>query len=182
MSKAAEAVRTSFRGMEGFRPWFAALNLSVSNAMTRGFDPENGVDKRIEADARADGKAVGYFETARAQLDLFIDLPEDEQINFLVLGAQEIIDRPRELDDLIAAWADGDVEEIDALMNRGLEGSPRLAKALLADRNARWVKVIRDFFLQDRNSYLIVVGAAHLVGDDSVIAMLRDAGVEVTGP
>jgi len=42
--------------------------------------------------------------------------------------------------------------------------------------------VIREFFLKDKNSYLIVVGAGHLAGDDSVISMLRNEGVEVEGP
>jgi len=99
-----------------------------------------------------------------------------------VFGATEVLERPDELKDLIAAWAKGDVAEIDALMNRGLEGTPLVQKALLEDRNARWVKVIREFFLKDNNSYLIVVGAGHLAGDDSVIAMLRDEGIEVEGP
>lgn len=179
---AAEAAGLSLSRMEQFRPWFAALQISVSYALKQGFNPQFGVDKRIESDGRADGKAIAYFEKAREQMDLFIDLPEDEQVVFLTLGAQEILERPDELKTLVAAWARGDVEAIDELMNRGLEGSPAVAKALLADRNARWAKVIGEFFLKDRNSYLIVVGAGHLAGDDSVIAMLRDAGVKVMGP
>lgn len=182
LAKAADAAGLRLGAMEPLKPWFAALQLSVSYAMTQGFHPDQGVDKRIETDGRADGKAFAYFEKAREQLDMFIDLPDDEQLAFLVLGAQEIIERPDELKALIDAWARGDVAEIDALMNRGLEGAPGVAKALLEDRNARWVKVIREFFLKDRNSYLIVVGAGHLAGEDSVIAMLRDAGVEVAGP
>lgn len=182
VTKGAEAAGLSFAALDSYQPWFAAIQLSVAYALTQGFNPDQGVDKRIEGDGREAGKAIAYFEKAREQLDLFIDLPQEEQIAFLVLGAQEIIDRPDELKTLIDAWARGDVEEIDALMNRGLEGSPGVAQALLADRNARWVKVIREFFLNDKNSYLIVVGAGHLAGDESVISMLRDEGVEVEGP
>ena len=182
VAKAAEAAGVSFAAMEPYRPWFAALQLSVSNAVAKGFHSDQGVDKALESDGRADGKAIAYFEKTREQLDVFIDLPMDEQIAFLVLGATEILERPNELRDLIAAWAKGDVAEVDALMNRGMEGAPVAQRALMHDRNARWVKVIREFFLKDKNSYLIVVGAGHLAGDDSVIAMLRDEGVEVMGP
>lgn len=182
VAKAAEAAGISYAAMEPYKPWFAALQLSVSNAMAKGFSSDQGVDKALESEGRADGKAIGYFEKAREQLDAFIELPMDEQVAFLVLGANEVLERPNELRDLIAAWAKGDVEEIDALMNRGMEGAPLAQKALLADRNARWVKVIREFFLKDENSYLIIVGAGHLAGDDSVIEMLRDEGVEVEGP
>ena len=182
VTKAADAAGISFAAMEPYKPWFAALQLSVSNAAAKGFSADQGVDKALENEGRADGKAIAYFEKTREQLDLFIDLPMEEQIAFLVFGATEVLERPDELKDLIAAWAKGDVAEIDALMNRGLEGTPLVQKALLEDRNARWVKVIREFFLKDNNSYLIVVGAGHLAGDDSVIAMLRDEGIEVEGP
>lgn len=182
VAKGAEAAGLRLASLESYRPWYVALQISVSFAVSQGFNPDEGVDKRLESDGKADGKALAYFEKLREQLDVFIDLPEDEQIAFLVLGAQEVIDRPDELEKLVGAWAKGDVEEIDALMNRGMEGSPGLARALLADRNARWVKQIREFFMKDNNSYLIVVGAGHLAGDESVIEMLRDAGVEVQGP
>ncbi len=182
VAKGAEAAGMNLAAMDALQPWFAALQISVGYAVSQGFNPDHGVDQRLESDGRADGKAIAFFEKTREQLDLFIDLPLDEQIAFLVLGAQEIIDRPDELKNLINAWARGDVAEIDDLMNRGLEGSPGVARALLADRNARWGKVIREFFLKDKNSYLIVVGAGHLAGDDSVIAMLRDEGIEVEGP
>lgn len=182
VTKGADAAGISFASLEGFRPWFAALQVSVGYAVSQGFNPAHGVDSKLESEARADDKGVAYFEKTREQLDVFIELPEEEQVAFLVFGAQEIIDRPDELKTLVGAWMRGDVDAIDELMNRGLEGSPGVAKALLEDRNARWVKVIREFFLKDHNSYLIVVGAGHLAGEDSVIAMLRDAGVEVVGP
>ncbi len=172
----------SLSDVDSFRPWFAALQLSVANALAQGFSPDQGVDKRLSDLARRDDKAFDYLESPREQLDLFIELPEDEQLNFLLLGARELIDRPDELKQLVAAWRKGDVAQIDELMNRGLEDAPRVARALLRDRNARWVKVIREFYMKDRNSYLIVVGAGHLAGGEGVPQMLRDAGVEVVGP
>jgi uncharacterized protein YbaP (TraB family) len=179
---AMEKAGMSFSSMESYRPWFSAIQISVAYAVKQGFDPSQGVDKAIEADGKSDGKAFAYFEKVREQLDVFIELPEDEQIAFLVMGAQEILDRPDEMENLVKAWLTGNVTDIDMLMNRGMEGSPHLARTLLADRNARWAKEIGEFFMKDRNSYLIVVGAGHLAGDESVIAMLRDEGIEVEGP
>lgn len=182
VSKGAAAAGLSLAAMEGFRPWFAALQLSVAYAVSQGFSPEAGVDKRIESDGKADGKAFDYFEKAREQLDLFIELDEEAQIDFLVLGAEELLERPDELKTLIDAWQRGDVAGIDEMMNRGLADAPEVSKALLADRNARWAQKIQDFYMKDRNSYLIVVGAGHLAGEASVQAMLREAGIEVEGP
>lgn len=182
VTKGAVRAGVGLASMEKFRPWFAALQLSVANAVAQGYSPDRGVDQQIADQGKADGKAFDYFESAREQLDLFIELPEKEQVAFLVLGAQELLDRPNELKTLVDAWLTGDVAAIDELMNRGLEDAPIVAKALMADRNARWVKKIQDFYLKDRNSYLIVVGAGHLAGGGGVPALLRDMGIEVEGP
>ncbi|MCC6920275.1 MAG: TraB/GumN family protein [Alphaproteobacteria bacterium] len=182
VTKGAVKAGLGLSAMERFRPWFAALQLSVANAVAQGLSPDQGVDQQIAQQGKADDKAFDYFETAREQLDLFIELPEKEQVSFLVLGAAELIDRPDALKQLIDAWSTGNVAEIDDLMNRGLQDAPVVAKALLADRNARWARKIEDFYLKDRNSYLIVVGTGHLVGDAGVPELLRDAGVEVKGP
>jgi uncharacterized protein YbaP (TraB family) len=180
--KAAARAGVSLSQIERFRPWFAALQISVSYAAAQGFSPGNGVDMLIAEDGRRDDKAFDYLEAAREQLDLFIQLPLDEQVSFLVLGARELADRPDELKRLVDAWMAGDVEAIDRFMNAGLEDAPGVASALLDQRNERWVKKIREFYLKDKNSYLIVVGAGHLAGDDSVQAKLRDLGIEVEGP
>ena len=99
-----------------------------------------------------------------------------------MLGAKEMQERPDAMIKLVHAWAEGDVALVDELMNQGMEDSPEIAKALLDDRNQRWVKKILNFYLKDRNSYLIVVGAGHLAGDEGVPAKLREAGIEVDGP
>lgn len=182
VTKAATAAGVSFGSMEGFRPWFAALQLSVAFALGQGFSPDQGVDQRIEADGKADGKAFDYFEAAREQLDLFIDIDEKDQIAFLVVGAQEIVEKPDELKRLVKAWAEGDVEAIDELMNAGYAEMPEIAEELLDARNGRWVKKILNFYMKDKNSYLIVVGAGHLAGSEGVPAKLREAGIEVDGP
>ena len=50
-------------------------------------------------------------------------------------------------------------------------------EALLVKRNRNWVAPIRDLTRRPGN-YLVIVGAMHLVGDDSVLAMLDNAGIK----
>ena len=44
VERAANAVGAPFGMMEGFRPWFASLQLTVLFAVHEGFDPNSGVD------------------------------------------------------------------------------------------------------------------------------------------
>lgn len=182
VEEAATSIGASFSTLEPFRPWMAGLQLAIAFIMKQGFDPNAGVDKLVEADAKAAGKTLDYFETAKEQLEIFVTMPADQEKAFLVIGAAEMLKNPQEMSTLLDAWASGDVARIDELMNKGLQSMPELGKKLLDDRNANWVAKITGTYMADSKNYLIVVGAAHLAGDKSVQAMLRAQGITVTGP
>jgi hypothetical protein len=56
---------------------------------------------------------------------------------------------------------------------------PELYRPLTEDRNRAWVEQLDDL-LDDRDDYLVVVGALHLVGRNSVVDLLRQRGYTVT--
>ena len=64
------------------------------------------------------------------------------------------------------------------LADRLLEEFEELNKAILVDRNNRWVRQI-SALLDDEQDYLIVVGALHLVGDNGVPRQLHRQGAAV---
>ncbi len=59
--------------------------------------------------------------------------------------------------------------------------APGVYKALVVDRNRRWIKLILAR-LREPGESVMVVGVGHLVGPDSVPALLRARGVSVEGP
>lgn len=179
---AATAVGAPFGMLEPFRPWMAAIQLSVGFVIKQGFDPNSGVDKILNAEAVAAGKTLDAFETAKEQMDIFVTLTPEQEKSFLVIGASDMMANPDMLNDLVSSWAAGDTATIDKVMNAGIESMPELGKKLLDDRNARWVDKITSVYMNDTKNYLVIVGAAHLAGDKSVQAMLRAKGIEVSGP
>ena len=58
----------------------------------------------------------------------------------------------------------------------GLQKAPNLYDALLVERNRNWVGKIAEL-TQSSEDILVVVGAMHLVGDNSVLAMLEEQGI-----
>jgi uncharacterized protein len=179
----AKAARTA--GLEPYeldkmRPWFASISLTMSLLTKAGFDPNNGVDQHIDQEAQRLGKEMLYFETAREQIDFFITLPEDVQMQMLRDTVTEINENPDAVNQLIEAWRRSDLDNLTKLASDSYT-SPELERILLTDRNQRWVETI-DAWLKDGKNYLIVVGAGHLAGEDSVIDLLREKGIEVEGP
>ena len=83
---------------------------------------------------------------------------------------------------LARAWARGDVRTIE---KEGLEDLRRQAPAayarLVVARNRRWVGEIEALLKRPGRTFA-VVGVGHLVGPDSVPALLRRDGVAVDGP
>ena len=82
-----------------------------------------------------------------------------------------------EVDAIVNAWTAGDTGALENSLLEGLDKAPRLYDALLVQRNRNWVEPIAA--LRDEpGNHLVVVGAMHLVGEDSVLEMLSEAGVK----
>lgn len=182
LNEALAEVGLPLEAVQPMRPWYAALNLSVMQMTSEGFDPASGVEMKIEAEAEAHGAAFGYLETVDQQLGEFARLDDCAQVEFLMMTAASLEEGVDLLDLLVSEWADGDVVGLGALMaSPDSFGSQEVYNALLTNRNARWTPLIAEK-LETPGTQLIAVGAGHLVGEDSVIAMLRAEGYDVAGP
>ncbi|MEM6326493.1 MAG: TraB/GumN family protein [Bacteroidota bacterium] len=175
-----EAVLQTFgapvAAFNGFEPWAVQLTLAGLATQALGYDAQNGVDLHFTTRAQADGKPISGLETADDQMDIFDGMPETQQIAMLVQFIDEWDQMGAQFDALLTAWETGSDEHIAALMNDLPEGS---RDALLRDRNAAWVPQI-EALLSGSEDVLVVVGAGHLAGDDSVVAMLREKGYTLT--
>jgi uncharacterized protein YbaP (TraB family) len=147
--------------------------------MQVGYDPASGVEARLKALAREAGKPVRTLETLEQQIGFFADLPADAELAFLLSALDEVDSGPAMLDALVAAWSAGDVEALDALMVDQMAAEyPALYDALLVRRNRNWAGQIQTL-LAGEGVAVIAVGAAHLVGDDSVQVQLASRGLTV---
>ncbi len=180
---ALDSVGLPLDSINSFEPWLAAVNLSTRKLQADGYDPAAGIETLLQARAEAAGKAFAYLEEISDQADAFDLMSEPAQIDFLYQTAVQIEDSPRMLDLMVAEWADGDIAGIAALAASpdptGL--GDEAYQAVLVRRNAAWVPQI-EAMLDLPGQVFIAVGAAHLAGPDSVIAMLRQRGHAVDGP
>lgn len=154
-----------------FEPWFAAVTLAQIELQKAGFNAGEGVEVALNAAAKAAGKPVTGLETLEQQLGFFHNLPQADQIAFLISSAKEIDKFDATINAMLDRWKAGDAEGLSKLMNEDLSGQPHLYQVLLAERNARWADWI-DNRLKTPGTVFIAVGAGHLAGKDSVQAYL----------
>jgi len=159
-----------------FEPWFAALSITQLRMLQLGFDPSWGVETMLTRKAQQEGKTLDGLETIEEQLGFLDRLDTDTQSRFLLQSLEDAATVQNEVETIVAAWNAGDTERLEKSLLQGLDDAPELYDALLVQRNRNWVEPIKALRNKPGN-YLVVVGAMHLIGDDSVLAMLEDAGV-----
>jgi uncharacterized protein YbaP (TraB family) len=178
----AERVRASGLDLavfDRFAPWFVATMLLQLDLAQRGFQPELGIEQKLAERAVRDGKPIEGLETAEQQFALLAGLPLPEQKRFLLMTLGESARLDEEIEELLAAWRSGDTDTLEEMLSAAFEEFPELYGPLTEDRNRAWVKRLVQL-LDDRDDYLVVVGALHLVGRHSVVDLLRQRGHTVT--
>jgi hypothetical protein len=161
-----------------FAPWMVATTLLQLELAKRGFSPEMGIEQVLARRAAGDQKPVQGLETTAQQLELLAGMPMPMQKRFLVMTLDESAQLDQQVGELVAAWKAGDTDTLASLLSDEFDEFPDLYRRLTVDRNRAWVGTLVDL-LDDRDDYLVVVGALHLVGKDSVVDLLEQRGYEV---
>ena len=159
-------------------PWLVAITLMDLGMNALGFNASRGLEQHLFRRATSDGKQVLGLETLEDQIHVFDQLSIKEQEALLLQTLNEIDSADDAMDELLNAWRDGRVNTLANELTANFEDFPILYRHLVIDRNERWLNPLRQL-LETGARYLVVVGALHLVGDDSVIELLQHQGLSV---
>ena len=182
LARTARALGIDPAALEQQRPWLTALQLSYTALARAGQNPEAGVEAVLGAEARAQGKRLSFLETPEQQVRVLGELPPEEEARFLSLTLREIEQGAESAAAMDQAWVRGDALALQRQLDaQWRETGPVFYAALIVNRNRDWADEI-ERRLGGSGRIFIAVGAAHLLGDDSVVAMLRARGIEVEGP
>lgn len=165
-------------GLDRFEPWMASMILTSMAMQQGGFEAESGVEMQLLRRASADGKLIDPLETLAQQLDLFDGLPEPEQVAMLDQGLAESAPLGGSIAALETAWRRGDEAALLELLRRSLPEGSQARSRLLSQRNQAWLQGI-EARLRRPDDTMVVVGALHLLGEDGLVALLRQRGLVV---
>ena len=162
--------------LDQFRPFFAAMTLTVLDMQKLGINPASGVEKVLTKAAKERKIGIGEVETMEAQMAMLNALEEKEQVRLLEKSLEESAEAKDTLRKLVDAWGKGDANAVAAMLNETNTDSPALYKLLIQDRNKAWAEWI-DQRLDKPGKVFMAVGAGHLAGPDSVQRYLKDKGI-----
>ncbi len=162
--------------IQRIRPWFIAFSLQRTEMQQGNINSKDGVDLYFNRKANELNKEIIGIEEIDFQLGLLekFDCCADEII--------ERLDNNEEteeyLNNLINNWIEGNDQKINELINEisnKNEASQEYLKVfheILFRRNESMALSIKKL-LKNRKQYFIVIGAAHLVGENSIIKYLE---------
>jgi len=167
--------------LDPYQPWYAATVLTAKYADKHGFSASQGAEEKLVKAAETETKPLAYLETVQQQIEFFGGLPEQTQTEMLVATLNEIAADDQTLPAMQSAWVKGDTKAMASLFDQSVKQIPDLYNVLIVDRNKRWADEIQKL-MAGSGKVFIAVGAGHLVGNDSVVALLRQRGFKVDGP
>jgi uncharacterized protein len=178
VAKRAKELDIDIRVLSPFKPWVIAMTMAAIKLQQLGFDPSLGVDRHLAERAKQTDKPTAGLETAEFQLDLFDRFSAKEQELLLRQSMDEMDHVERNVTAIVQAWRSGDVGAVERHLLVGMRDYPEIHRKVIDDRNQRWLPQIESLLSRGENA-LIVVGAAHLVGKNGIIELLKNRGYRV---
>ena len=161
-------------------PWAAALAIQMRQIEYLGYSAADGVDVRLAYKANLWEKPVISLESLQFQIDLLTG--QKESGKELLISAIEEFDHSEDATHcLIESWKAGDMSKLEEFASL-TQMSAEFERSFLIDRNLDWAEKLSNpkWLPKAKGSYVIVVGTLHLLGEQSVLKLLKDEGFKVT--
>jgi len=178
VARRAKDLGIDLRLLNSFKPWIVATTMAAVKLQQLGFDPKLGIDQYFAERAIQSNKPTVGLETAEFQFDLFDQFSTKDQELLLRQSLAEMDRLERNVAQIVGAWKSGDVDSLEGHLLAGMRDYPEIHRKVIDDRNRRWLPQIEGLLSRGENA-LIVVGAAHLVGNNGIIQLLKGRGYKV---
>ena len=172
-----EEIGGSIAPFDMYRPWVVIMLLEELQMEAWGYQAAYGIDSHFIDQAAETGKDIIELETAEYQIELLGSFSDELMILVLEMNLEDPMTE-EDVELLFQAWEDGDLATMEALNFEALDEEPALApyyEAMLDERNLNMAEAIEGF-LADDESYFVVVGAGHLVGENGLVNVLEQRG------
>ena len=156
----------------------AAMTLAMLEMQKLGMS-EIGVEEHFAKLAVGEDREIFGLETVEQQADFLVNMggaTPDEIISYTI---QDLVGLDQQLDEMREAWRNGNLEQLETTVLQEMrEKYDGIYQELIVDRNNAWLPKI-EALLEDPDIELVMVGAGHLAGPDSVLKLLEAAGYSI---
>ncbi|HSE39354.1 MAG TPA: TraB/GumN family protein [Acidobacteriota bacterium] len=167
--------------IQRIRPWALASVISGYETAKAQLDPELGIDRHFLSRAKFRSKKVFELESMEFQAKLFGGFSDKEQEMYLLATLKDITNEFSKINTMLSAWRSGDIKTLESLINESYPVGSELGafrKKILTERNKGMLQKI-EYLMQEKGTDLVIVGAAHMLGDDGLVTLMRNKGYRI---
>ncbi|HMP89889.1 MAG TPA: TraB/GumN family protein [Kiritimatiellia bacterium] len=158
------------------RPWLAAQQVLNIAAIKAGIKIQDDLAGIFHDRCLADGKETHPLSTNDEILDFYSGMSLELQVQML----QKALKDARTIKDTVFAmeqyWTAGRYDQFENFFRKSYAGHDALHAGLFASRNQGWVERLKQF---EGKNILVLTGAAHLAGKDSLLENLKQNGFSI---
>lgn len=162
---------------EDYKPSMLSMTLTIMELQRLGVNGA-GVDAFYNSKATTDHKTTGKLETLEQQMKFIEEMGKDDPDEFILYTLREMKNLASTFNDMKKAWRAGDMSKLAEIGITPLKDFPETYKMILVDRNKAWVPQI-EAMLKTQEVEMVLVGALHLAGEDSVLKQLKSLGYKI---
>ena len=178
LEAAALSSDTPLAALQNMKPWLASEIITLAAAEQAGLSGEVSADEALKSRAVRLQKNVQYLDTIESQIRASADQPDFVQETIIMDTLEGYNSLGPDLKRTAEAWAVGQTQRLAQNIIEAKSRSPELYQSLFTDRNIKWSKILTRH-LEDSGTSFAAVGVGHMLGEDSLIKYLKEAGYDV---
>ena len=164
---------------EHYRPWLAAVMVGLAYLHRDDLVSLKGADDELMAYARDHGKKSIYLESIREQMELLTNGDDNGHIQALKNLILSLPKSRTQEKELFETWSSGDAARFSVLLDGYFKGRPEAKEFLVDRRNRDWLRPLKEALARQDGTAMMTVGAAHIGGENGLLALLCGEGYDV---
>lgn len=157
----------------------AQLAVVLATQAIKGYNPMEQLDTWFQTNAKIEGKYVGSLETIEQQLYILYESQSLKRQAELLFGTIKDMDKMVKLTkDMYDYYMKQDLDGLNKVMEEEMDSeaasTPEEEDALIYNRNKNWTEKLPGI-MKDKST-LVVVGSAHLPGEEGLLNLLKQKG------
>jgi uncharacterized protein len=173
MEKKYKVTKEEFAQMKQMLPifWAKIVMEKTMPELGQGYDfllTEKAKELKIKTEG---------LSTMSEELESVNKIEVKSQLEYFMKSSENIDAMKKEMMILFSAYREGDDQRLYQLIKKGLQEMPGANEHLLVERNKKWAEKLKETLR--KGNCLVAVGAAHLIGKESLLNMLENNGYRV---
>ncbi len=158
------------------KPWLAAHEITIIASRTGGAETKFGIDLYFLSKAKGKKQIVG-LESYEFQQQLFYRQPEDEQVRYLIAALDRLEKYPNYMAEIMTLWLIGDEMPLAHFLSEVDSEPAVMMRQIYEGRNPKMAEAVEKCLKTGERCFM-VVGAAHVVGKEGVVSILKNKGYQ----